>query len=145
MPAPQHRANVAGMSLVWAWLNMQPPSSVKAAPSPLPTPSVPPYCLHAQEYVGPYPAQLGHTISLRLNGAPFPFWFNIICNLGSDLNASVVHMGWLQLPSCYWLLSAALNLNRTLFKCCWGRNTSLLPVVLLGIPFWIAVARNPSL
>lgn len=41
-----------------AQLNVQPPSSVKAAPSLLPTPLVPPYCLHAQEYVGPYPAQL---------------------------------------------------------------------------------------
>lgn len=76
-----------------AQLNVQPASSMQAAPSPLSTPLVPPYCLHVQEYVGPYPAWLGHKTSLRLNGAAFPFWFNIISNLGSDLNASVAHMG----------------------------------------------------
>lgn len=147
MPAPQQRENVAGMvsCLGMTRLNVQPPSRVKAAPSPLPTPSVPPCCLHAQEHVGPYPAWLGHKTSLRLNGAAFPFWFNIISNLGSDLNAGVAHMGWLQLPSCCWLLSAALNLSRALFKCCWSRNVSLLPAVLLGIHSWIAIAQNSSL
>lgn len=99
---PQQRANVAGIvsCLGMAGLNVQPPGSVKAAPSPLPTPLVPPCCLHVQEHVGPYPAWLGHKTCLRLNGAAFPFWFNIISNLGSDLNGSIAHMGWLQLPSC---------------------------------------------
>lgn len=141
MPAPQQRANVAGMvsCLGMAWLNVQPPGSVKAAPSPLPTASVPPCCLHVQEHIGPYPARLGHNTSLRLNGAPFPFWFNRISNLGSDLNGSIAHMGWLQLPSC------CPKLKQGPVICCWGRNASVLPVVLLGIPSWTAIAQNPSL
>lgn len=147
MPAPQQRANVAGMvsCLGMARLNVQPPSSVKAAPPPLPTPLVPPCCLHAQEHVGPYPVRLGHKASLRLNGAALHFWFNMISNLGGDLNASVAHTGWLQLPSCCWLLSAALNFNRALFKCCWGRNASLLPAVLPGIPSWNSSSTEPLL
>lgn len=102
MPAPQQTANVAGMvsCLGMARLNVRPPSCVKAASSPLPTASVPPYCLHVQEHVGPYPARVGHKISLRLKGAAFPFWFNVISNLGSDLSGSIAHTGWLQLPSC---------------------------------------------
>lgn len=75
MPAPQQRANVAGMvsCMGMAQLNVQATISVKAALSPLPTPSLPPCCLHAQEHVGPYPVQLRHKTSLRLNGAAFPF------------------------------------------------------------------------
>lgn len=71
--------------------NVQPPSSIKAALSSLSTPSVPPYCLHVQEYVGPYPAWLGHKTSLKLNGAAFPFWFNIISNFSSDLKMPVLN------------------------------------------------------